>query len=144
MFEMSIPSISDEELKSLYERIEPVVRVNGKLYYLRVFSLDELRDINYLWNVTEKVVEKVKENELESLKDKDFVCLHSYGYHGYFKPSICEVLSQINKDDTHLVKAFEIIEYPTNAEDLTKDSFTSIAFANGYHVSKVRLYAAKK
>ena len=74
------------------------------------------------------------------MEGREFVCLHSYGYPGLFKPSIYEILAQIEEVDILMAQAFEIIDYPKVAEDFYKDSFTSIAFANGYHVSTVRLY----
>lgn len=74
---------------------------------------------------------------------RDFYCLHSYGYYGLFKPTIKEVLSQISRYDLDFVKAFEAIEIPLTANDFYKNSFTSIAFENGYHVFTVRLYKGK-
>ena len=143
MFNVSIPTISDKELKKRYEQIKPVITVKGKLHYFREFTFDELRSISYIWNLDEDVREEVGENKLEVLEDRDFVCLHGYGYPGFFKPSVAEVLSQIKEYDLPFVKAFEIIESPQTANDFYKDSFTSIAFDNGYHVSTVRLYRAK-
>ncbi len=144
MFKVSLPKISQEELKKRYERIKPVINLNGNLYHFRTFELHELWDMSYLGNPEEDIREKVDGDELEILKGKDFVCLHSYGYYGWFKPSIKEVLSQISEQDIPFVRAFEIIQYPKTAEDFYKDSFTSIAFDNGYHVSTVRLYGEKR
>ena len=144
MFYVSIPKISDEEMQKRYEHIKPVITVNGKLHYFREFTLKELSDISYLWNSDEDVREEVGENELEFLEGREFVCLHGYGYYGFFKPSIGEVLSQIKEHDVPLIKAFEIIETPQTSVDFHKDSFTSIAFDNGYHVSIVRLYGEKR
>ena len=144
MFNVSIPKISDEEMQKRYEHIKPVITVNGKLHYFREFTLKELSDISYLWDSNEDVREEVGENDLEILEGRDFVCLHAYGYPGFFKPSIGEVLSQIKERDVSLIKAFEIIESPKTADDFHKDSFTSIAFDNGYHVSTVRLYGEKR
>lgn len=143
MFEVSIPKISDEEMMKRYKQIKPVITVNGKLHYFREYTLEELSDISYLWNYEEDVREEVGKDELEVLEDRDFVCLHSYSYCGFFKPSVGEVLFQINEYNLYFVKAFEIIEKPQTADDFHKDSFTSIAFDNGYHVSTVRLYGAK-
>lgn len=143
MFNVSIPEISNEELKKRYEQIKPVVTINSKLHYLREFTWEELTGISYLWDCDEDVREEVGEGELEVLEGRDFVCLHGYGYYGIFNPSISEVLSQIKEYDLPFVKAFEIIERPKTAEDFHKDSFTSIAFDNGYHVSTVRLYRKK-
>ena len=144
MFKVSIPKISDEEMKKRYEQIKPVITVNGKLHYYREFTFEELSGISYLWNRDEDMREEVCDGELEVLEGRDFVCLHGYGYYGFFKPSVGEVLSQIKEYDLPFVKAFEIIESPQTASDFYKDSFTSIAFDNGYHVSTVRLYSAKR
>lgn len=144
MFKVSITSISDEELMKRYEHIKPVIKKEGKLYYLREFTLDEIKGTSYIWNAHEDVREEVGEDELEVLEGRDFFCLHGYGYYGLFKPSIEEVLTQIKEDYIPLVKAFEIIESPKTANDFYKDSFTSIAFDNGYHVSTVRLYGEKR
>lgn len=140
MFEVSIPKISDKELKKRYKHIKPVITLNGRLYYFREFTFEELSGISYLWNRGEDVRDEVKKGELVVLEGKDFVCLHKYGHPGLFKPSISEVLSQINEYDLPFVKAFEIVKFPQTATDLSKDSFTSIILNNGYHVSIVRLY----
>ena len=144
MFEVSIPRISDEEMMKRYEQIKPVIKVNGKLHYFREYTLKELRNTSYLFNRDEDVREKVDEGELEAWEGKNFVCLHTWNYYGFFKPTIGEVLSQIEENDLPFVKAFEIIEAPQTADDFNKDSFTSIAFDNGYHVSTVRLYREKR
>ena len=140
MFKVSIPEISDEEIIKRYEHIKPVISKDGKLHYFREFTLDEIKYKSYLFNADEDVREEVGEDELVVWKDKDFVCLHSYGYYQIFKPSIGEVLAQIRKNDAPLVKAFEIIERPLRANDFCKDDLHTIAFVNGYHVSTVRLY----
>ena len=144
MFEVSIPKISDEEMMKRYKQIKPVITVNGKLHYFREYTLEELSNMSYFFNRHEDVREEVGEDELEVLKGRDFVCLHSNGYYGLFKPSVGEVLSQIKEYDLPFIKAFEIIESPQTSADFHKDSFTSIAFDNGYHVSTVRLYGEKR
>ena len=80
MFKLSIPEISKEELRNRYNRIKPVITQNGKLHYLREYSLEELTDISYFWTRYEDIAEEVKADELVPLKGKDFVCLHGYGY----------------------------------------------------------------
>lgn len=144
MFKVSIPKISDEEMMRRYKQIKPVIRVKGKLHYFREFTLNELRTLYYLWDADEDVREEIGEDELEVLEGKDFFCLHSYGYYGLFKPMVGEVLAQIREYDLPFVKAFEIIESPQTSKDFYKNSFTSIAFENGYHVSTVRLYGEKR
>ena len=140
MFKVSIPVISSDEVWKRYERIKPVIAVNGKLFYFRQFSFEELTSICYLWKPSENLVCK---DDLKVLVGKDFLCLHSYEDPYVFKPCISEVLSQIDENDLPFVKAFEIIEKPEVIRDFSKDYFTSIAFANGYHVSTIRLYGEK-
>lgn len=126
MFKMSIPRISNEEIKKRYEQIKPVVTVNGKLHYLKTFTYAEIVGCSYLWKLDVDVREEVGENELEVLEGKDFVCLHTYGHSKPFKPSILEVLSKIDELDLPFVKAFEIIDSPRTLNDCLKDSFTSM------------------
>lgn len=64
MFKVSIPKISDEEMKKRYEQIKPVITVNGKLHYFREFTFEELSGISYLWNRNEAMREEVCEGEL--------------------------------------------------------------------------------
>lgn len=143
MFNVSIPKISDKEMLKRYKHIKPVITLNGKLYYFREFTLEEINGISYLWNSDKDVRGEVGKNELEVWKDHDFVCLHRYGHPIYFKPSIGEILSQIPECDIPYVRAFEIINSPQISDDFYADSFTTIAFNNGYHVSIVRLYVSK-
>lgn len=140
MFKMSIPKISEEELLKRYEQVKPVVSKNGQLFALREYPLEELKTCSYTWDLDANVREKIKEGELEPLQGRDFYCIHTYGYHGFFKPTIYEVLAQIEEHVLPLVSAFEIIEKPGCAEDFHRDWFTTMAFRQSYHVSKVRLY----
>lgn len=63
---------------------------------------------------------------------------HTYGYYGFFKPSIGEVLAQIPADLIEMVRYFEIIESPETKDDMAKEPE---AFYAGYHVAKTRLYS---
>ena len=138
MSDLHISWITNEEIIERYSRIKPVVKKGGKLYWLRTFSDEELFNISYLWNdETEKPVE---EGEIVPISGKDFRCLHKYGYYGLFKPSVAEVLTQIDPEVLDSVVAFEIIDSPETGDDFYKDEFTTTAFNSGYHVSTVRLY----
>jgi len=136
--EMHISWIPKEEIVERYSRIKPVAKKDGKLYWLRPFDEGELFNISYLWD--DETEEQVQDGEIVPIPDKDFRCLHKYGYYGLFKPSVAEVLTQIDSKLLDTVVAFEIIDSPETAEDFYKDEFTSTAFNSGYHVSTVRLY----
>ena len=138
MSEMHISWIPREEIVERYSRIKPVAKKDGKLYWLRSFGEEELFDISYLWD--DETKKQVQDGEIVPIPDKDFRCLHKYGYYGLFKPSVAEVLTQIDSELLDTVVAFEIIDSPETAEDFYRDEFTSTAFNSGYHVSTVRLY----
>lgn len=138
MSDLHITWITKEEIIERYSHIKPVIRKDDGLCWLRKFSDKELFDISYIWDDnSEKLVEK---DEIIPIPSKDFRCLHKYGYHGLFKPSIAEVLTQISPEILDSVVAFEIIDSPETADDFYKDEFTTTAFESGYHVSTVRLY----
>ena len=137
MYHVSIPKISKEDLMSRYQRIKPIVEINGIKYFMRDFTEQELTGISYIGNVNEDKREAVDMNKYKPLTDLDFECLHKYGYYGIFKPSIAEVLAQIEERYLDSVCAFEIIESPSTAKDINRNE---IIFNNGFHISKVRLY----
>ena len=136
MFDVSIPKTSNEELMKRYQQIKPVITVDGKLHHFREFTFEEIVGINYLWYDHQNVRQEVNEGELEAMEDKDFVCLHNYAFPGIVKPSIAEVLSQIDVNDLPSVKAFEI----TKLLDFCENSFTYILYQNGYYTSIIKLY----
>jgi len=134
----SIPYISDNELMRRYLKIKPVAEVDGVKYWLRDYSLHELKNSSYLWYVVPDKREPVGE-ALSNCTYRDIECLHTYGFPGFFKPSISEILAQIPEDvfEHYSVDAFEIIERPTCSADFNKHIE---AFKQGFHTSTVRLY----
>jgi hypothetical protein len=127
-----IPEISDERLAELSERIKPLVRNgDGELCYIRPV---DLRGTAYTWSP--KIIEKAGEMNVIT----DITTYHTYGYYGFFKPSIGEVLAQIPAEYVDRVVAFEIIKSPETADDLNREK---AALNAGYHVATTRLYEAK-
>jgi hypothetical protein len=128
-WEKWIPDISDEELAKLYRRIKPVIRFwKLGLWYL---WRQDLRTVAYTWSP------KIKFPAFFMKPLKDITTFHGFGYHGFFKPSIAEVLAQIPADLVDKVVAFEIIESPETVDDLNRESE---ALNAGYHVAVTRLY----
>ena len=140
MYNVSIPEISRDELISRYQRIKPIVEINKKKYFLRDFNEDELTNTSYIWHRHTDRRELVDLYLLVARPEFDFEYLHTYGYHGLFKPSIAEVLAQIPELELDFVDAFEIIKSPRNWNDLVRNQ---IVFDNGFHISKVRLYTSR-
>jgi len=138
MKQLSIPQISDEELMRRYLKIKPIAEVGNGKYWLKNYSIDEMRNTSYFWNLFADRRELVGE-ALSCHDHHDFQCLHTFGYHGFFKPSVAEVLAQIPEEALKhfTIDAFEIIDRPTSSGDLNK---YRQALKQGFHVSVVRLY----
>ena len=136
---LEIPEIDDKRLKELYQLLKPIVTLDEMKYLLREFTLQELRNQSYIWNCHEDKRDVVDPNKLETVDD--FLCLHTCGYYGLFKPSIAEVLSQAPESVIEQANTFEIIESPETREDVFK---YKEVIDNGFHLSKVRAYKMHK
>ena len=132
---LEIPEIDDNRLKELYKLLKPIVTIDEMKYLLREFTLQELRNQSYIWNRAEDKRDVVDPSKLETVDD--FLCLHTWGYYGLFKPSIAEVLSQAPENVIEQANTFEIIESPETPEDVFK---YKKVIDNGFHLSKVRAY----
>lgn len=136
---LEIPEIDDKRLKELYQLLKPIVTIDEMKYLLREFTLQELRNQSYIWNRHEDKRDIVDPSRLEIVDD--FLCLHTWGYYGLFKPSIAEVLSQAPESVIEQANTFEIIESPETREDVFK---YKEVIDNGFHLSKVRAYKMHK
>ena len=136
---LEIPEIDDKRLKELYQLLKPIVTIDEMKYLLREFTLQELRNQSYIWNRHEDKRDIIDSNKLETVDD--FLCLHTWGYYGLFKPSIAEVLSQAPESVIEQANTFEIIESPETREDVFK---YKEVIDNGFHLSKVRAYKMHK
>jgi hypothetical protein len=128
----AIPKIEDADLKALAKRIRPVARKDaaGAPYYI-VGKID-LRNESYLWD-PEFGKEATGLTPLMQIRT-----YHTYGYYGFFKPSIAEVIAQIPVQVRDRVVAFEITNRPEHASDLNgqRDALNA-----GLHVAMTILYA---
>ena len=134
-----IPKIDDKRLAELYRMLKPIVTIDEMKYLLKEFTLEQLRNQSYIWNRYEDKREIVDPSKLEPVED--FLCLHTYGYYGLFKPSIAEVLSQVPEKTIYEANTFEIIEAPETREDVFR--YPEV-IDNGFHLSKVRSYKMHK
>jgi hypothetical protein len=134
-----IPEVPKERIEELGGRIRPVVRFalgkdglfrshKGHPHYIEPV---DLFGIAYTWDPKPTT-------QVSGLKPlADIRTYHTYGYQGFFKPSIAEVLAQIPEEHLDQVVAFEIVDYPQHAEDLNRELE---ALNSGYHVATTRLY----
>ena len=115
---LEIPEIDDKRLKELYQLLKPIVTIDKIKYLLREFTLQELRNQSYIWNCHEDKRDVVDPSRLETVDD--FLCLHTWGYYGLFKPSIAEVLSQAPESVIllKLLKALKLVKMFSNIKKL--------------------------
>ena len=130
-----IPKIDDKTLAGFYRLLKPIVTIDEVKYLLKEFSLEQLRDISYIWDRNEDKRDVVDSNKLEPVED--FLCLHTWGYYGLFKPSIAEILAQVPEKTICEANVFEIIEKPETRADVFR--YPEVV-DNGFHLSKVRSY----
>ena len=134
-----IPKLTNEELIALYERIRPIVEFNDEKYLLKKFTLDQIINTSYIYNIEDDIRVLVDQEDLETVEE--FPCFHTYGYPGFFKPSIGEALSQLPEKSKIESNYFEMIEQPDTVEDL---NMYFDVINKGYHVSKIRTYKIHK
>ena len=134
---VSIPEITDEELLKRYENIKPVKIVDGRLYYFPKFSLEELKNLPYL---SQNVSTMVPVGALNPWQNHNFTCFHKWNSGLFFRPKICEVLSQIPEESLEFAKAFEIVKVPQSVYRFCDQELVNWAFEHGYHISFVILY----
>lgn len=135
---MKAPTIDDVELLAMAERIKPLVMRDGELWHIQPV---DLRRIAYTWDptVTHKAEGLVPFAEIKTL--------HKFSYHGFFKPSVAEVLACIRVADLNAktmgdaihgkAVAFHISSGPENADDLNREQE---ALNAGLHVATTTLY----
>lgn len=130
MSEFSIPEIEFDKLQELAARIRPIFRNKhdqNKPYYM---VLPDLCRAAFTWDPK-------PESRVTGLKKLVSInTLHTYGYYGFFKPSIEEVIAQIPEDLLDKVVAFETFG-PDDVHDLNKQIEAVNA---GFHLAETVLY----
>ena len=129
--------ITDEELAERWPRIQPIVRKEGKSWFIEPVDTD---NIAYTWDPQTK---EPAPEDMPVLGTNDRV-LVSWAYYGFFKPTIRECLAQIPDNLLEQCKAFEITWSPDVAEDFYKDTESGAAFDSGYHTCTVVYYGNPK
>lgn len=127
-----IPKITDDELVKRAENIKPVVREQRKfsgdvLFYIKPV---DLKNVAFTWDAKPT-------KQATGLKPiATITTYHAYGYYGFFKPSIAEVLAQIPEQYLKDVVAFETYG-PDSVTDLNRNK---TELDDGYHVAQTILY----
>lgn len=123
-----IPKLPDEEFQRRQERIRPLVRDQDWLYYIE--PVDS-------WKVAFEWDPKRKDHAEELREVARIQTFHTFGYYGFFKPTVGEVLSQIPEEWAMVVTAFEV-NGPQTATDLNRNRDL---LNEGYHVAETILYS---
>ena len=123
--------MSEARIRELAERIKPVMefREEGRSYIKPVDIFAE----SFTWDPEPAI-------KAPGLKPFcDITTYHSYGYIGYFKPSVAQVILQIPQEHLDKVIAFEIVKVPDEFPDEPSPEYE--ALDAGYHTATTRLYA---
>jgi hypothetical protein len=83
-----IVEISDELLAERLKHWTPIIHEGGKFYTIKTV---DPRNMSFIWDP-----EFTGEVSIEVMAER--ITYHTCGYHGFFKPSIAEVLAQIPDD----------------------------------------------
>ncbi len=134
-----LPHLTDDELLVRYKRIKPIVSYQELYYYLKRYNAQMMRNQSYIWNIKKDIREQVDMTDVKTLAE--FPCYHTYGYYGFFKPSIAEVLQQFPDDVLEEANAFYMTSTPENEYDLGLQSEIVNA---GCHRSAVKALVLKK
>ena len=121
--------ISDEKLVELSKTLKPVVRKDGKLFYIE--DIDP-RTSTITWNP------KIKAEAI-GLVEYIRVPFFSYSYPALWKPSIDEVLVEI-QDDTKFIRdcvAFEVVHAGMDTTEGKGNYGTAIFYKLEVHTSEV-------
>ena len=126
---MHIPEITDERLKELAIKIRPVYIYENELTWIE--PVKNLRRTAFSWDPSPGAPAE----NLEKLTT--IQTLHTFGYHGFFKPSVAEVLAQMPEwVEEQGAVAFSTVG-PKNAQDLNDQRD---AVKAGYHQAQTTFY----
>lgn len=122
-----IPEMSDEEIQRRCSLIRPLVRHEDKLLTVVPHDPDK---VAFNWAKAEAVLDKplVEVGRCRTL--------HVYGYYGFFKPSMSEVVRFIPEDLVGVAEYFEVAE----ARIVNTNEDERMALDKGFHVSEAIFY----
>ena len=125
---LSIPTKTDDELKALVAKTQPLVRRDGKLVMTK---FDDLRNVSFVWS------KDLTDSPGDLVEVGRETTLHTYGHYGLFKPSIAEVLCQMPEG---LNADFFEVRGPVDVNDLNNEL---VALNKGFHVATTIFYKRK-
>ena len=94
-----VPEIDDAALEAMLRTMRPVCRVNGYRFREQIIDGIDRRQAAYTWN--EPRLGRPVQLYLAGLNCKVVPTFHTYGYYGFFKPSLAEVCACIRRSVTN-------------------------------------------
>lgn len=130
---MEIPDKGKDFVQKWAKKIKPLImKENGKLYHFtnRADHFDE----SFSWDAKPR-------REATGLEEVCIIpTLHNYGYYGFFKPSVDEVLNQIPEHMLDEVEYFHV-QGPQDANDLNAQR---IHLNEGFHLAQTTFYRRRR
>lgn len=122
----------DPDFVNLWAKnIKPLIRNDGKIFHFEN-KADHFNQ-SFPWEADPTI-------EAENIFElKKITTYHTYGYYGFFKPSVAEVIQQIPEELLESVKFF-LVDGPETADDLNKNKKE---LNDGYHVAATTLFGVK-
>lgn len=127
----SIPKVPETDIRCRAKRIKPVIRTGEYQFYIKEVDLFTQA---FTWHPSLRFRAK----GLAPLAK--IHTIHSYGYYGFFKPSIAEVLAQIPFEYLDDTVAFEV-HGPHTVYDLNEQKDI---VDGGFHLAVTTLYSQDK
>lgn len=130
-----LPKITDAQIREMLKVMNPIKEVEEYRYRLMDIKGIHPRDFAYTWS--EKPLGRpLKLHKHGALESRCILTYHGFGFHGFFKPSLAEVLACIRRD----VKNWELIRY-FHVEAIDTDQKIFMPMVNsGVHVGLCRLF----
>ena len=95
MYIVKIPELKEGELMKRYQKVKPIVEVEGKKHFLRDLTEKELINLPYTLEVSKILADTVNMEEyIPIVKTLKCICKCTEGER-YFTPKVQEILAQI-------------------------------------------------
>lgn len=128
-----VPEIPDEKLESMLAQIKPVERfeVCGGGYRYRLIDIAgvDRRRTAYTWKPKLGRLVRIYDGSLNSV---DIITFHTWGYYGFFKPSLAETMACI----AHYLPDWSGVRFVW----LDKNQVDSASVVGDFHICRCRLF----
>lgn len=118
------------ELQNRYDRVRCIDCRYKKTFEFKKPVLDKISKIAYMWNSSDNKIRDLDKDKLNLVLK--YPTFHKYNYHGWFKPDLQEVLTQLPE------KVFEYDEIYVTTE-MISDSMNQLVVGE-YHVGVTSVY----